>query len=158
LLPFYFKGKNMRVIFGFTLLLSVALVTSSCGRVESAAQTVSNDAKLPGHWLQDNNSLVLTFKDGKAAYSPVSGFKGKVADLFKSACEQGPRSYRVDGNQIIYAAEGPNCPQVAVTIQKVTEKNLEIPSLSDPKTILKFAVMNDADFNAKVDEKDRQPK
>ena len=113
------------------LYISLALLglISACGAVKDKVNEVENGINVQGHWLMTQSehsskiekaleaeSMVLTFKDGKAAFSPTDSLKGRAVFALLSNCTVGPRPYRMEKNQIVFEAVV-GCEEKRVTIQ-----------------------------------------
>ncbi len=99
------------------LMLGLAIFSASCGKVEEAVTGTTNDFKVQGRWLMvgpehasalttwaENESVVLSFKNGQAVLSPT-GAKGLAVGAFNKWCLDNPRPFKIDNNQIVLLAK-----------------------------------------------------
>lgn len=157
-------NNKLLSVFALTCLTFVA----SCGKIKDKVDEVSNSQKVQGHWLQtesenagaiqktlENESIVLSFKDDRAAFAPTDSTKGQLVYATLSHCLAGPRSFRTDGNQLVFPAEG-DCPEKRVDIQQLDDNSLKFPDPENPKTVRTFIKIDNAAYSKKVKAADRR--
>ncbi len=153
---------------GFAVLCSVALITG-CGAIKDKSNEVANDINVPGHWLMvqsenggavekalENESMVLTFKDGKAAFSPTDSIKGKAVYALLSGCTTGPRPYRTEKNDLVFEPVA-GCDQTRIGVQRLDDASFKFLDPSDGKTMRTFVRIDEAKYHALVKPEDRKP-
>ena len=141
---------------------------SACGAVQDAADKINNSFNAPGHWLMvssetsgtvakaiENESVVLTVKDSKVAFSPVSTVKGKAVYATLSNCTKGPRPYRTEKNDIILAPVA-GCAEKRVTVNTLSGDQFKFPDPEDNRVLRVFQRIDDAKFQALVKPEDRK--
>ena len=153
---------------GFAILCSVALMTG-CGAIKDKANETKNDLALPGHWLMaqtensgaiakaiENESVVLTFKDSKAAFSPTDTLKGRAVFALLSRCTVGPRPYRTEKNIIVLEAVA-GCDEMRASVEQVDGTTFKFTDPSDSKTVRTMVRIDEAKYQALVKAEDRKP-
>src|SRR5687767_12998987 len=104
------------------LFLSLIALAISCGSARDEVNEIANEQRIKGHWLMtqsehgstieralENESMVLTFKDGKAAFSPTDSLRGRAVYTALSRCNQAVRPYETQRNQLVFM-EAVDCP------------------------------------------------
>ena len=149
---------------GFAILCSAALMTG-CGAIKEKANEANNAMNLPGHWLMvqtdggsvlENETVVLTFKDNKAAFSPTDTLKGRAVFALMSRCTAGPRPYRTEKHIIVLEAVA-GCEEKRVSVERVDDTTFKFLDPSDSKTLRTLARIDEAKFQALVKAEDRKP-
>ncbi len=149
--------------------VALAGLVAACGAVKDKTAEVSNDLNLKGHWLMtesehasrvetavEKESMVLTFKDGKAAFSPTDSVKGRAVYATVSHCTAGPRPYHTDKHDIVFEAVT-DCPEKRVAVTQLDGDHLKF---SDPDTtdvIRTFVRIDDSRYESLVAASDRRP-
>jgi len=155
-----------------SFLVAVALIpllTLSCGKINDAVTGAINDSQIQGHWLLlesehsskiekalENESMVLTFQDSKAAFSPTDSVKGQAVYATLSRCSQGPRDYKVEGKQFIFVA-GSDCPEKRITVQQLDSTTLKFPDPDNADTTRVFTKIEESRYLQLVKASDRRP-
>lgn len=149
---------------GFAFLCAAALMTG-CGAIKDKANEVNNDINLPGHWLMvqsaggnflENETVVMTFKDSKAAFSPTDTLKGRAAFALLSRCTAGPRPYRTEKHIIVFEAVA-GCEEKRVSVERLDDATFKFLDPSDSKTMRTLVRIDEAKYNALVKAEDRKP-
>ncbi len=153
---------------GFAFLCSAALMTG-CGAIKDKANQVANDINLPGHWLMvksenggtvekalENESMVLTFKDSKAAFSPTDTLKGRAVFALLSRCTAGPRPYRTEKHLIVFEAVA-GCEEKRVSVERLDDATFKFLDPSDSKTMRTLVRIDEAKYQALITPGDRKP-
>lgn len=151
----------------FPLGIGIVGLVVGCGAVKDKAAEVSNGINVRGNWLMtesqhastveravEKESVVLTFKDGKAAFSPTDSLKGKAVYATLSNCTAGPRPYHADKNDIVFDAVA-GCPETRITVQQLDGGSLKFPDPSSPDITRTFVKIDDAHYEALVKASDR---
>jgi len=157
----------MKIIYS-SVAAALLLLGTSCGKVQEQVAEVTNPIELQGRWLVsesdhggtpvkliENESLVLTFKDGKAAFAPTDSIKGLAVYTAVHDCTKGPRDFRAEGNDIVFSAT-PNCAESRITIQQVDASTLKFPDPSDTNVVRVLRRINEDQYLALVKESDRK--
>lgn len=144
-------------------VLALSILFTACGKVAE----VTNSLNLPGHWLMtesehsnkleqalENESMVLTFKDGQAAFSPTDSVKGQAVYAALSRCSSGPRPYKVQNNDLIFGAIT-GCKESRVKVTRLDANRLKFTDPGDPDTIRTFVRINEDKFNTLVKASDK---
>ncbi len=164
------RNKNTKYSFGFVAMATLLpLLNLSCGKVTDAVTGAINESQIQGHWLLresehsskiekalENESMVLTFKDSKAGFSPTDSLKGQAVYATVSRCTQGPRSYQVEGKQFIFLAN-PDCPEKRITVQQVDATTLKFPDPDNADTTRVFTKIDENRYLQLVKASDRRP-
>jgi len=151
-----------------TKLLSALLLVgfiAGCGAKEKANE-IKNEFNIRGHWILteqtgsparilENESMVLTFKDGKAAFSPTNSVKGRAAYALLSDCTKGPRPYRIENN-VIVLENVTNCPEKRVAIQELNSDAFKCADPDKAEVIRTFGRIDEAKYHALVLPNDRK--
>lgn len=145
------------------------LAVLGCGKVEEAVNEVQNENKLQGHWLLTETehasqierlvakeSIVLSFKDKKAAFSPTDSIKGQEVYGAIDECSRGPRPYKTDGNDLVFEAVT-NCPEIRLKIQEISDNTLKLPDPKSPDKTRVFQKIDESNYNQLVKASDRKP-
>jgi hypothetical protein len=148
--------------------LGLALV-AGCGAVKDTATQIKNGFDIQGHWLMtksehsnavanavENQSMVLTFKDGKAAFSPTDSIQGRAVFALLSHCTAGPRPYHMDKDQLVLEPIT-GCGQESVTIDTLDNNTLKFPDPDDTDTTRTFQRIDESKYDSLVKTSDRQP-
>ena len=155
----------------FLGVLSVLIF--GCGKevqqVKQAVQEAANAYNVEGHWLMvesdhsndiekivEKESMVLTFNDKTAAFSPVDTLKGKGVFTLLEGCNAGPRPYKVDKNQLVFE-KFQDCEEVRVDIEKLDGNTLKFADPTDRDTIRTFTRIDEDRYNVLVRPSDRKP-
>lgn len=152
--------KLSRVISSIGVLV---LVLVGCGK----AKEVTNSFELKGHWLMtdfeqagrvekatDRDSLVLTFKDGKAAFSPTDSARGRALYRAVHRCTLGPRPYRTDRNDIVFDAVL-DCSEKRIAVTKIDVDHLKLADPDNPNIVRSFVRLGEDRFLQLVAQPDR---
>lgn len=152
----------------YAILPMVGMI-ASCGAVKDEATEIRNDAKIKGHWLMtesehsnqvekvlENESMVLTFKDDKAAFSPTDSVKGQTVYALLSKCTKEVRPYKTDKNQVVFVAV-PECPERRVTVEKLDDTTLKFPDPDNGDITRTFQKIDDERYFNLVKASDRKP-
>lgn len=153
----------------FSIGTAIAGLLAACGAIKDKVNEVSNGLNVQGHWLMtesehasriekaiENESVVLTFKDGKAAFSPTDSVKGKAVYTALSNCTAGPRPYRTENNDIVLDAIA-GCPEKRVAVQRLDGDRLKFPDPANPDITRTFTRIDDNRYQALVKASDRRP-
>lgn len=151
-----------------TLIPVIGLLVA-CGAVKDKANEISNDSKIQGHWLMteaehsskvekalENESVVLTFKDSKAAFSPTDTVKGRAVFALLSKCETEVRPYKTDKNQIVFAPVT-GCAENRITVQTLDATTLKFPDPQDGDVTRTFRKISDEIYATLVKSSERRP-
>lgn len=160
-----------KLITASLLGLSFLLITA-CGAKDKAKEISSElniKAKINNHWLMtqsehaskvenwvENESLVLTFKDGKAGFSPADSVKGHAVYATLSRCTAETRPFQVDNNQLIFEAV-PGCGEKRVTVEKIDDNTLKFPDPENGDITRTFVKINDETYSRLVKASERRP-
>ncbi len=149
--------------------MALTLLTVSCGKVKDGIDEIANDRRIQGHWLLsqsehagvieralEKESVVLTFQDGKAAFSPTDSVKGTAVYKTLSACSQGPRPFTTDKQQLVFLANG-ICPEKRVTIQQLDANTLKFPDPDNNDITRVLGKISEDQYKALVKASDRKP-
>lgn len=149
-------------------LIAVALL-SACGAVKDAADEVSNSINVKGHWLMteseraskvekavERESMVLTFKDGSAAFSPTDSVKGRAVFATLSRCTAGPRPYRSEKNDIVFDAVT-GCEAKRISVQRLDADRFKFADPDNGQIVRVFVRIDEARYQALVKATDRKP-
>lgn len=152
---------------GVIALCAFAML-AGCGEVKEKAVEVSNGFEIQGHWLMtesknatvveealENESMVLTFKEGKAAFSPTDSVQGHTLHGLLSGCTSGPRPYRMDGNQIVFETVA-GCPEKRVSVIELNQTKLIFPDPDNSEIVRTFRRIDEATRAARVRPEDRK--
>jgi len=158
--------KNLGTLIGVASLFLVM----SCGKVNDAVTETKNETRIEGHWLMnasehtgeisklaEKESVVLTFKDGKAGFSPTDSIKGQTvyAAAFDE-CLQKVRAYNAEKNQFVFPAVDA-CPEIRVTVQQLDDKTLKFPDFKDNNITRVFERIDENRYQALVKKSDQKP-
>jgi hypothetical protein len=160
------KGGTMKVQSKlFVALIPLMGILGACGK----AKEVKNELTIPGHWLMtqsehasqveksiENESMVLTFQDGKAAFSPTDSVKGRAVYTVLSKCTAGPRAYHADNDQIVFE-QTPDCPEKRITVQKLGDDELKFPDPDNADITRTFRRISQEKYEQLVKASDRRP-
>lgn len=157
--------RNLGTLIGATSLLFAV----GCGKVKDEVTEAQNEMRVEGHWLMNGSehasdlqkfaekeSMVLTFKDGKAAFSPTDSAKGKTVHATLSACLQKVRNYKTEKNQFVFLAEG-DCPELRVTVQQLDDKALKFPDPDHNDITRSFERIDENRYQSLVKKSDQRP-
>ncbi len=149
------------------LMLGLAIFSASCGKVEEAVTGTTNDFKVQGRWLMvgpehasalttwaENESVVLSFKNGQAVLSPT-GAKGLAVGAFNKWCLDNPRPFKIDNNQIVLLAKDA-CAEKRFTIQQLDGTNLKFPDPDNTDVTQVFTKIDENRYKALVAPKDQK--
>ena len=164
------RDKNYKFTIGFATMVALLLLfTLSCGKITDAVTGAINDGQIQGHWLLvesehsskiekalENESMVLTFKDSKAGFSPTDSLKGQAVYATLSRCTQGPRSYKVEGKQFIFLASA-DCPEKRISVQQISDTALKFPDPDNNDTTRVFIKVDENRYLQLVKASDRRP-
>lgn len=152
----------------YVSLAAVLGLISACGAVKDKVAEVENGINVQGHWLMtqsqhsnliekalEGESMVLTFKDGEAAFSPTDSLKGRAAYALLSNCEAGPRPYRMEKDQIVFAAVV-GCEEKRSTIQTLDGNTFKCTDLDNKDIVRTFVRISDAKYQDLVKQSDRK--
>lgn len=150
------------------MALTLAGLLAACGAVKDKASEVQHGIEVQGHWLMSesehsgklekvlsNDSMVLTFKDGKAAFSPVDTVKGRAVYALVSNCTAGPRPYHMEKNQIVFEAVA-GCAEKRVDVQTMDHNTLKFPDPDNGDIVRTFTRIDDQRYNELVKPSDRK--
>ncbi len=151
------------------LVVTGIVCLAACGAVKEKAAEVSNEINMKGHWLmtesehsskvskaREKESLVLSFKEGKAAFSPTDSVKGRAVYTTLSHCTQGPRPYRTEKYDIVF--EGvTDCPEKRVTVKLLDSDHLKFSDPDNSDIVRTFVRIDDARYESLVKQSDRRP-
>lgn len=151
----------------FYTTLSI-FVLVACGAVKDKVTEVRNDFEVQGSWLMtqsehssqiekfiENESMVLTFKDGKAAFSPTNSVKGRAVHALLSKCIVGPRRYKMEKNQIVFEAIV-GCEERRVTIEALDQSSFKVIDPEDGETVRTFRRITEDAYHKLVKSADRK--
>lgn len=151
----------------FALVLSIWGGIAGCGAKEKMTE-INNAIDVKGNWLMtqsehanvietalEKESMVLTFKDGKAAFSPTDSLIGRAAFALLSNCTVGPRPYHVDKNQIVFEAVA-GCDEKRLTVQTLNDTTFKFPDPDNIAVIRTFRRIDDATYHSLVKASDRK--
>ncbi len=162
-----------KLAMGSLIPVSMFLIVS-CGAKDKATE-VANElnikARINKHWLMTESShasklekwatkesVVLTFKDGKAAFSPTDSAAGVVVYNALKPCTAAVRPFTADNNQIVFQAiANPACPETRVTVQQLDDNTLKFPDPTDTDIIRTFVKIDDAKYNELVKPSEQRP-
>jgi hypothetical protein len=159
----------MKCFFTKTSLWIVGILSlASCGKIQEVVTQTSNQIQLPGHWLMtesehssavdkflENESLVLSFADGKMAFSPADSAKGQAVYSTLSDCTKGPRAYRVEGKQIVLPAI-PGCAERRVNLEMLNATTLKFPDPDKSDVTRVLVRIDEARYHSLVKASDRK--
>lgn len=167
------KMKTQLNATSFSLIVITGLASllfASCGKVNDAITEINNDEKIKGHWLLtgtenagaitnaiERETVVLSFKNGQAAFSPTDSITGRLYVSF-SPCTRGPRPYRTDKNEIVFGAVAavPNCTEKRITVQQLDAQTLKFPDPDNMTLIRVFTKIDEARYFSLVKPSDRR--
>jgi hypothetical protein len=157
---------KIKLNYFFATLSVFALV--ACGAVKDKVTEVKNDFEIQGSWLMtqsehsskiekflENESMVLTFKDSKAAFSPTDSVKGRAVHALLSKCLVDPRRYRMEKNQIVFEAVV-GCEERRVTIEALDQSNFKAIDPEDGETIRTFRRISEEVYHKLVKPSERK--
>jgi hypothetical protein len=161
--------NSRKILSGTVTLICSALIFAACGKVQDKVTEVKNDQRIKGSWLlvsTENNgtvlnslekeSLVLTFKDEKTAFSAVSDSpKAKALLTALNNCTAGPRPYKIDKDQIVLS-DIVNCPQKQAPILTLDDTTLKFADPNAPQTVRVFRKLSDDEYQTRVKPADRR--
>lgn len=140
-----------------------------CGALKDEGAEISHELNVPGHWLMtesehtsqvekflEKDSLVLTFKDGKYAFSPTDSVKGQAVFAALSACTVGPRPYKTDKQDLVFEAVT-ECPERRVKVTVLDGDRLKFTDPYDSDVVRTFARIDRVTYERLVKPSDRQP-
>ena len=158
----------MKLIQALTLG-SLVLFMASCGAVKDKVNEVTNAQRIKGHWLMtnsehggtvenfiENESVVLTFKDDKAAFSPTDSVRGVAVFATIPKCTAGPRNYTTENNDLVLPAN-PDCGEKRVTVSELSDTTLKFPDPETPDVTRVFVKIDEAKYEALVKASERRP-
>lgn len=152
------------------IALALTVLIIGCGKddVKNNVAEVTNSIDVKGRWLMlesaeankvakalENESMVLTFKDGKAAFSPTNSANGFAVFKLLSDCTKGPRPYHTDKNDLVFDAVT-GCAEKRVAVGTLNSTTLMFPDPEKPSITRTFTKIDDAKFNALVKPADRK--
>jgi hypothetical protein len=164
------KEIPMKLKNGLKLVLLTAFVLVGCGKedVKNKVAEVTNSIDVKGRWLMvesseankvakalEKESMVLTFKDGKAAFAPTDSLKGKAVFAGLSNCTAGPRPYHTDKNDLVFDAVT-GCAEKKVTVATLNATTLAFADPEKPTITRTFTKIDEAKFQAIVKPADRK--
>lgn len=150
-------------------VLPVVGILVGCGAAKDKVNEIQNDSKVQGHWLMtesehankiekalENESIVLTFRDSKAAFSPTDTAKGHTVYGLLPRCTAEVRPFRTDKNQIVFEAV-PGCTEKRVTVQTLNDTTLKFPDPEDGDITRTFRKISDDMYASLVKASERRP-
>ena len=161
--------RNFSYVMASTFVGSM-LVLGGCGKAKDTVDAASNEVRIKGNWVMtetdksgtkkavaEADSVVLTFKDGKVAYSPINNLANKAAYLleYHSSCKSGPRPYKVDGNNLRLEAVA-GCAEVVLPIQRLDNETLIVADTDNINIVHTYGKADDARYYKLVQPTDRK--
>lgn len=143
------------------VMFLVALV-SACGKAKDTINEVQNEWDVKGHWLMtesingsavekalEKESMVLTFKDGKAVFEPTNSVKGKAVYATLSKCVAGPRPYRAAKNQFVFEPVA-GCGEIRIEVNALDSSQFRFADPDKPTVIRTFRRIDEPTYVALV--------
>lgn len=159
------KEHPQALSFLFVYLFAM-VIALGCGKVEE----IANEERIKGYWIVtesehsgevtkflENESMVLRFSDGTAAFSPVDDAlgKGRAVYAILGECRQGPRPYRIDGDKLVFDSKGA-CPAVSTKLEKLDGSQLKFVDPEDKNITRTFGKIDEEKFKTLVKADDRR--
>lgn len=155
-----------------SLWVVITVLVIGCGAKEAVHQ-VANDLNIQGHWLMTESkhaknpleqvaadkSMVLTFKDGQAAFSPtdkdafIDKVKAKTVFFLLQPCDKGPRPFKMEKDEIVFPAVN-QCAEKRWSVLTLDGQNLKT---GDGDVNRSFVKINDERYNNLVERSQQQP-
>ncbi len=153
-----------RVFYSVVGMLGVILISTSCGK----AKELANDINVQGNWVLsatenagkltnavEADSVVLTFKDGKAAISSASTVVAKALYTGLDDCFKTARPYNTKDNQLVFPVQGA-CPERRLDVLQLDRGTLKFPDPTDGKVNRVFSRIDDDKYHTLVLAPDRK--